>query len=864
MSKRSSGSSKEAKQQDHYIQDVIGIDRIIDNVVFMSDGTVCGILEILPLNFYHKNYHERNKIIANFERIFKVCPDNIHIKIRSEDTNITKTLNHITECMAKESDPVLREQAKDYVQHIKRIQGTKTLCQKFYFIYEYTGDSKGVKSNNLETILREMFTVKNIITTRIQACGNIVVMPTDNFSHVCDILYRYFNPISSITESVLSRDMRINMDRETFNSYLPKKMARAKDVADIILPRSLDLTHTSYLVMDGQYHTFISLRDNGYPTAVYGAWTDAFTKGKGIDIDIIMRKIPRETALSILPQAGRITGAMAILKRNNPDKYEDMKASEANIHNITQRMKKGDEDLWDTFIVITIRANSYKDMMQKKEMVVSNLQSQSMYVNDSFTTVPQYFRYTLPLISNDTNMFTSVFARDKHNFLTSSAASLYCFTAYELFDEKGYVMGTNDDNASLVAINNFNTERYSNGNILLIGTSGSGKTFTETMLGYRMRMSGIRVIYILPVKGYEDHWNSCKNINGAFITLSPSSKNCINIMAIRPAAHVKVQGIAPLLSQKITSIDVFVKLLMGNRETMTIEEENELTEVLVKLYADFGINNDNESIWKDKTHTALKDMPTLGDLYARLRRRPTMKRIASVVSLTVTGDCRSLNGQTNVDLTNKYICFDVDSSYIKERLYPAFLYIAFDCAYGMAKESDQNFDAIFLDEVWKMMVNESCAKQVMEMVKLIRAYAGCAVIATQDIEDFLGKTHGFGKSVITNTKLKILLNMEDEEIEMVAEHMRLTREDKDTIMKLKHQALLYSNGDKVLCNLIASDREIRALTTDANLKKMYAEEDRRKEERKREIEKSMRARKVPSGTVRTVQSGKQINRSRKQ
>ena len=206
--------------------------------------------------------------------------------------------------------------------------------------------------------------------------------------------------------------------------------------------------------------------------------------------------------------------------------------------------------------------------------------------------------------------------------------------------------------------------------------------------------------------------------------------------------------------------------------------------------------------------------------------RTTLDRITSALSQCITGNCPSLNGHTNVDLTNKYIVFDVDGEVISKKLLPAFMYIAFDCAYSLAKESDENFDAIFLDEVWQMMINNSCAEQVQEMVRLIRAYAGCVVLASQDIEEFLNQSKGFGRTVLNNTEIKLFLKLKEIEADMVSDTMHFTQKDINTLTKLNHQALIYSNGDKVICNLIPSQKEIDTFTTDANRKRKIKENKR--------------------------------------
>ncbi len=798
----------------------------------MSDGSVAGILEILPINYYQRSIRERNLIIEEFEGLFRVCPNHLHIKVRTEDTNIDKTIEHIKKCMKNEQDPKVLAQVDDYIRHIKMIQGDATLCQKFYVIYEYEGDIEGKRSNDVNEIYAAMMETKYVIMARFKNIGHIVVDTENEVFHTCEILYKYFNPNSSVTEPFLDRYIRMNNDMQYFNESVPEEKRKYYSEGDYVAPRGINLKKShgrSYFIMDGQYHTYLSIRDNGYPGEVPAGWLTIIGSDKGVDIDVIIEKVNREHALSVLSQYGRINNARRNLKASNPEKFQELSENVNNINYITQMMRRNDEDLFEVMTIITIRDNSYQRMIAKKNAIIKNLQSYSIYTNDSFLTVKQYFDLTMPLMKYNNNLLTSVFARDKHNFLTSSLSTLYCFTAYELYDETGYVMGRNPENYTLVAFNNFNTFRYSNGNMLLIGTSGAGKTFTSEMIAYRMRMSGIRTIIIAPIKGREDFYEGCQNIGGSFITLTPKSRNCINIMAIRPAAQltddelsvleneVKYAGRQSLLSQRITNVTVFVQLLFGKRQ-MTITERSGLSKILTKLYEDFGITDDDRSIWKDRKKRIIKDMPTLEDLYNRINEyNLEMKSVREVLSQCIDGKCKALNGQTNVDLSNKYIVFDVNGDAMDEDLLPAFLYIAFDCAKTMAQESNKHFDAIFLDEVWKMMTNEACAKQVKEMVKLIRAYAACVVLSTQDLEDFLHASGGFGASVINNTEIKMFLKLSDKEIDLVSEQMHFTEKDRKTLKKLHHQALIYSNGDKIVCDLMASSREIMALTTDPNI-----------------------------------------------
>ena len=93
-----------------------------------------------------------------------------------------------------------------------------------------------------------------------------------------------------------------------------------------------------------------------------------------------------------------------------------------------------------------------------------------------------------------------IFRDNSRNMTNSSLAALYPFTSYEMFDPRGCCMGRTVRNTTLFSINNFDATRFPNPHIFIAGTSGSGKTYTELMLTSRMRMHGMRIVYILPLK----------------------------------------------------------------------------------------------------------------------------------------------------------------------------------------------------------------------------------------------------------------------------------------------------------------------------------------------------------------------------
>ena len=805
-------------------QKILGIRQILGGMICMDSGQVIGIQEIIPINFYQKTTFEKNAIYESFKSFFRICPLKVHFKMRTEKADVNKLINNILK-QNENADEGLLDQMEQYIIYIRDLQKNQSLCKKFYIIFEYEGEN-GKRSADMNVIYREIESMKMYIRNVFTEMGHLCVNPSqeDIDYYVCEILYKFYNPKSSLSETLAQRYQRIETDKKIFNSNITQGEPKEVYYEDYIAPRGIK-RKSNYILMDGIYHTFVTLRDNGHPSNVYAGWTDLLSLGLGYDVDIWIKKLPYDQSLAAIEQWNRISRVRAQSHVFNKEKYEEMTRSVRNKEYITNRMKNYDEDLWDCMIIVTVRGESYQDMMTKVGVLMKNIKSKGMYADDSFMIAWHNFRMIEPVMNFD----EFIFNRNKRNYLTSSAASLYNFTAYELFDDSGVILGLNSSNGSIVALNNFNTSMYSNANMLLLGASGSGKTFTEQMLGRRMLMTGLRTYYILPVKGHE-YYDGIKALGGEIIRLFPGEKACINIMEIRPEANIDKDALGEdiavestsLLTKKIVTLQTFIQLLMPN-ERLTVNDVNKLNKIITEVYKRFGVTNDNDSIFRDKEKGIIKDMPLLQDLYDALSTDDTMETMATVLLPFIEGSYQNFNAPTNVNLSNRCTVFDVNADAVGEVFLPAIMFIAFDCVYDLVKQDIFSKDVIFLDEVWKMLNNDECAKQVQRMVKLIRGYAGAVVIATQDIEDFLNQQGGFGKSIISNTELKLLLKLKIDEIKAISEVIDLNDADKNSILKMQRgHALIAANGDKIAVKLEASPDELCLFTTDPNERERVA------------------------------------------
>lgn len=580
-------------------------------------------------------------------------------------------------------------------------------------------------------------------------------------------------------------------------------------------PERTDLTHGRYIKTGALYHAYYIIPSGGYKTQVPAGWLSLLINaGDGIDTDLFLFRQPKEQAVRRLGQQLRINRSKIREASDTNTDFDDLDSAISSGYFLKEGLANN-EDFYYMSILITVTAHMPEELEWRERELKKMLISQDISISACTFREEAAFLSSLPLVSLEKHLYN----RARRNVLTTGAASCYPFTAYELSDDNGILLGVNKYNNSLVIVDIFNSAVYRNANIAIVGTSGAGKTFTMQLMALRMRRKGIQVFIIAPLKGHE-FLRACKNIGGEFIQISPASKNCINIMKIRKTdksadeiidgGHVEKSELA----KKIQSLHIFFSLLIPD---MTHEEKQLLDEALVKTYALKGITHDNKTLADKADPNKYKEMPILGDLYNILISDTSTERLGHILNRLVHGSAGTFNQQTNVNLDNKYTVFDI--SELSGDLLPVGMFTVLDYVWDKAKEDRTAEKAIYVDEMWQLIGsggNQVAAGFVLEMFKIIRGYGGSAICATQDLNDFFALDGGkYGKGIINNCKTKIILNLEDDEAERVKDIFKLSEAE---IMEITHfergSGLISTNNNNITVEFKCSELEKRLITTD--------------------------------------------------
>ncbi len=795
-------------------------------------GGYIKIVEVESSNFILYPPEEKDSVIEDMMEWLRIAPVSLQFKMITQKTDVNDLIDSVMERTKNETNKKVIERRNHYIKKIKECSKTEGLTKRFFIIFKYEGDDTGY-STNIEEIQETMYNTEAYIRYFFGRMGNTLIEHEDDNVFLVKLLYKMFNPRTCATEDFWRRYSRVTSDYKLYRDSvsLPELELENIPLTDYISPKGISTEYKDCICYDGMFETHIYIRNDGYKEIVPAGWMRVLTEfGENVDVNVYAVKKNTERSLEQVKRTIRHRASEVDENSYKEDEQETILSQKSNAKYIKEMMSNNGEDLYDVMMMISIRDKNYAKCMKRKKHIENVLKSKDLRLGDCYQHEEEAFRMSLPLLLIN----SEIFSKGKRNFLTSSLAASYFMFALDVYDPNGFFLGVNANDSSLVVTDIFNNRKFSNSNMSIYGTSGMGKTYLLQQLSYALRESGVTVLLILPDKGFE-YYRATMEIGGTFVTLAPGANTCINVMAIRPQGELDKQlvlddsyEIESLLSKKIHQITTFISLLMPKDE-ITDVEETELNVVLSKIYNDFGITQNNDSIWLDKKNKIIRPMPIIGDLYdACLTNEILNERISTILRPFVEGICSNMNAQTNVDLDNKYIAFDISGA--GKKYMAAFMFIAVDCAYDIVKRDRTERCALEMDEVWRMMTNTYCAEFIMEIYKIIRGYGGSAVSATQDIGDYFSFEGGeYGKRIIKLSAIKFLLGAEKTDLDDLSAHIDLTRDEMKQLLKYgRGQALMVTNLEKIPLYIKGTQEETAIFTTDANEIRASIEREKKK------------------------------------
>lgn len=320
---------------------------------------------------------------------------------------------------------------------------------------------------------------------------------------------------------------------------------------------------------------------------------------------------------------------------------------------------------------------------------------------------------------------------------TESLAVFMPFRVQEIRETNGIYYGQNVISKNMIIADR---KKLLNGNSLVFGVSGSGKSFItkEEIVFTMLKDKNADVIVIDPENEYTP---LVKALGGEVIKVSATSGNHINAMDMNKNY---ADGANPVIlkSEFILSL---CEQLIGS-DNLGAKQKSIIDRCTASTYRYYLQGNYQGT------------PPTLQDFYQELLKQgeTEAKEIALAIELFVNGSLNTFAKQTNVDTENRLICYNILD--LGKQLLPLGMLVVLDSILNRITQNRAKGrnTYIFIDEIYLLLRNEYSANFLYTLWKRVRKYGAYLIGITQNVEDML--QNNTARAMMANSELIIMLN----------------------------------------------------------------------------------------------------------
>lgn len=553
-------------------------------------------------------------------------------------------------------------------------------------------------------------------------------------------------------------------------------------LADAIAPSALQITSNHIQIGKRFARTFFVIT---YPRFLTVNWLSPIINLDRVfnvsifihpaDTGIILKKLKKK----VTEVESQITTEQEQGKVRNPM----LETAREDIESLRDNLIQGTEKFFKYALYITIFEDSTQKLDEAEEQIMSLFEARMVYIKPAIFQQEIGLNSTLPL-GNDGLSITN-------SMNTAPLSTIFPFVSSNLSSNKGILYGINRHNNSLIIFDRFSME---NGNMVIFGKSGGGKSYTVKIEILRSLMFGTDVIVIDPENEYQ---HLAETVDGSYFKISLTSKHHVNPFDISPPGPDETTE--EVLRSKIMDLVGLLRIALGE---LTPEEDSILDRALVETYAakDITPNSDLKNI----TPPLLEDLQTIlenmdgGDKIAKRLQRYSKGSFAGF-----------LNQPTNIDVNKSMVVFSIRD--MEEELRPVAMYLVLQYVWNLIR-SQLKKRIMIVDEAWVLMKYESGASFLHGIAKRCRKYWLGLTTISQDIPDFM--TSAYGKPILTNSSIQILFRQSPAIIDVVQQTFNLTDEEKYLLLQADvGEGIFFAGLKHAAIKVVASYTEDQIVTS---------------------------------------------------
>ena len=630
----------------------------------------------------------------------------------------------------------------------------------------YRRDYNGLIAGKLETASRNTSTVKTLTVT-IQEPDRETAVSTLNA--LCTSLTAQMRAIDECHATRLDRGQRLRLMAEilcpgepfTFDERAFESMPGKPSTKDLVCPWSIDARDPTRLDVESESSRFRhrTLWISGLPPELSDQLVNDLTSIRArVNVSIHLAPYDRGESMTIVRRKNaEIKMQVMETRRKNrkqgldPDDLpDDLADQQTQISELRDELSKTNQRLVNSMIVIGVSADTAEQLDLACKTVKAKVNAQSCKAESLKFMQIEGLTAELPLGSNPLPM--------KRTLTTNSAAILIPFTTQEVFEPHGLFYGSNARSGNPIVADR---RAHMNSNGFILGTSGGGKSFTvkQELAGLYLNRDD-EVIIIDPEREYLP---LAQAFGGQIVQISAGSTTRINPLDI----VLEETGDGDPVKEKTNNVVSMVGSLVGGNEGLNPVEKSLVDRCALNLYVRYREQGANPTA-----------QPTLGDLRDMLEETGEAAGHELAVSLGsyTSGSLSGFNGQTNVDLNNRFTVFDVSGLTGELRTFGMMVVIDQVWNRVIRNRAKGRRTWLYIDEFHRFFGNQYSAGQFKDIYKRARKYGLGVTGITQNIEELL--LDDDARLMLSNSDFLMLLSQNGSDADELCSLLKLSEEQR--------------------------------------------------------------------------------------
>lgn len=584
------------------------------------------------------------------------------------------------------------------------------------------------------------------------------------------------------------------------------------DIRQQIAPKGLEYRASDFIISD-KYSTILTVIS--YPKFIDPGFLSQLTSLSGIKI--VIKHIP--LPFSVISKM--INKEIADLKvryqqENDKTLQERIRLDYESLEQFITMFASTQSKIYDFQMHIMVTADSQDDLVAKKLQVKNYLEAMEMRAIPLRFEQEKVLKSIIPIYPKQ-----EIEDRIGTPIPSPTIAAMYPFIFDSIKDPGLSTLLGVDFSGGVILFNQFlykikKENNRNNANLIILGTSGSGKsTAAKLMIRSHLR-NGSKLVMIDPEGELEE---MTKKYDGDFIDLGKGGEyGMINPLEVVVDADEEemAQGLGyTVLTRTIQTVKAFLKYY---DPSITEDVVNMFSEVLQETYKRFGIDFNS-----DFTRFKSNDFPTFSDVYTTIKgklmsmtEKTQERNVMEILELKVRPIINELryyfDGHTTISPTTNFIVFNIRElmnadTNIRNALFFNIL------KYAWSLTLDKSVDTILtVDEAHVLLGSNNSlgAEFLAQIQRRARKYNTGTIIITQQPSDFTDPAViTQGKAIFDNASYYLVMGLKKQAVEDLSKLIDLNENEKDSIKRYSQgEALFVCGNRRMRINIIVTDEEL--------------------------------------------------------